>query len=139
LSLDLCKHALSKRPIAHFRGGHLARKVRKGVDEVCAADDADQLTAAHDGKPVDAMSFHFMHDVFERRVLAHRARVEGHHLLDLAAVGVDIVGRQPARPEHQFQPARSATLGTRFRPSQEVSFGGQSRPGGRWCQRPGGR
>jgi hypothetical protein len=92
------------------------------MHEIGAADDADDLRAAHHRQALDALVLHEMHDLFERRVFGDGDRLPGHHFADLAPMGLDIFLGETARPDQEFQPARPLARGAGLGAAQEIPF-----------------
>ncbi len=107
-------------------GRHLrprAQRLAHHADQVGAAHDADQHLAAQHRHAADVAAFHDLRHLLDRRVLAHRHHVAGHHVLDLEAVGLDVFFRLLGRAEQELLPARAGLVGLELDPAQEVALG----------------
>jgi len=78
--------------------------------EIGAADDADHLSAAHDEKSLDTMSFHQFDDRFQRIVLGKGEGIGRHDLIDLSAARAHVFGGHPSGSDQEFEPFRPLTL-----------------------------
>ena len=100
----------------------LAGEPGKRVNEIGAADDADDRGSAHHRQALDAPLLHQSHDLVERSVLGDGQRAECHDLVDLAPMGAGVFIRKPAGSHQVFQPARSPALGPGFGPPEKIAF-----------------
>jgi hypothetical protein len=92
------------------------------MQQVCAANDSDELLVAHDGKTLDSVLFHQLHDVFERRVFGDDVWLRCHDIRDLAGMRVDIFVRQAARPHKKVEPTRPMPLRRDLGSAQEIAL-----------------
>jgi hypothetical protein len=84
--------------VAHHTGEHM--------QQVGAADDSDEIIAAHNRKPFNATLLHDLHDLFERCLLADRNRVGCHDVAHFAAVSARVFVGKPSGSDEKFEPAR---------------------------------
>src|SRR5262249_46557846 len=92
------------------------------VQQVGAADDTDHLRTAHHRQPLDAAAFHELHSLVKPGILGDRDRPGGHHVFDVAGMGMDIFLGETAWADQEFEPARPLAFGAGLAAAQEIAL-----------------
>jgi hypothetical protein len=93
------------------------------VQEVGAADDADQLSVEDNWDVLDAPRFHEGDDLGKGRVRRNRDDPLGHDLAHLAAMRANIFAGQAARRHQELDEPGMGSLGSDLGASQQIAFG----------------
>ena len=81
------------------------------------------MRLGHNRDPAHAAFLHYVDDLGQRRALAHGRYFRCHQVLNLAAVGLDVVFGVLFGAAQEIEPAGTPPLSTYFGPAQKVTFG----------------
>jgi hypothetical protein len=98
------------------------RDLDKSVEQIRAADNANQLFPPQYWYSFDSPLLHKPHDIFQRRIFSRGLNVCCHHLMNFSSAGLNILTGELAGPGEDLNPARSAALGPHLGASKEVTF-----------------
>ena len=93
------------------------------MQEIGAADDADQLAVPRHRKPLDAAAFQQLDDRIERLVLADGIGLGRHDFADLAARAMHVFGGETPGPDDEFEPFRPVAGGAQFAAAEKIALG----------------
>jgi hypothetical protein len=108
-------------------GRNLAGQVRQRMEQIGAADDPDQRSAAHDRDALDSVLLHDGDDLGEFGVFRDGPDVGRHHFVYSAGVRLYVVLGEHSRPEKEFDPARALALGAGLGAAQKITFSDDAR------------
>ena len=97
------------------RIGNFAGEACDRLQQIGARYDADDLVAAHHRQALDVVGLHRVDDLLQRRILGDGEGIAGHHVGDLAAVLLDVIGRGFAGAKQESEPAGRACAACRSR------------------------
>src|SRR5215469_1380538 len=93
------------------------------MKQIGSRDDADDLAFRNDRNALDAVAFHYTHDVLQGGIDIHRTYVPCHHVADASTAGTTVFIGQPARPDEKLDPSRPPTLRADLGSAQKVALG----------------
>src|SRR5262249_42768823 len=111
LGLELGVEPLANGRIAGRPRLCLCGNTRQRVQQIGAGYDADELTIARHEHTFNLVALHEMDDILERGILGHRSYIRSHHVADLAAARLHVLGRKAPRTHQKFDPPRAFALG----------------------------
>jgi hypothetical protein len=125
LPAQLGEQSLTDHAVVVFVGGR-GSAARQHLQQVGAADDADDLAVMRDRDPLNLLCFDQLGDLAEAGQLPDRDDLSGHDVLHPPGVRLDVFRLRSGICGKPLAPARAPALGPDLCPAQHVPFGNDS-------------
>src|SRR5690606_37359865 len=124
LMLELGEQLLANRLVVGSGLRHGAPCLRgKGLNEICSADQADQLAVAGHGNAPDLVRLEEGNDLGDRRIFRYRNHRLRHDVCRAPRVRTHVVDAAAMAGEHPCPPRSLEALGSDLVPAQQVALG----------------